>query len=317
MLVVSFYDLHQSYLPPPSNEAAHLAAQTQPFIKVYDAPSATIEPNFLQATIPLSHGLKILAWREALRGFPDQQLCDFLNYRFPMSYEASSFPTSPNCNHRSATLYQLDNQPAICVLASGQGRDTFMLSCAREIWLYSAKRDFTLIPTHSPGAQMSTADALSRAHLRPDYLMCTASHRESPCHMTWFLRMSLFNDITALVDRRRRPPTITQSSATAQTPGVKAWNLAHPAQPNHASLKFLSALRSTAHQSHVYASLTVPQRGTPHKSPHYSRNSQQQSSIITCFPAQPRLCGHHNEHGAACSGLFIAFPTSWRCHRRL
>ena len=62
-----------------------------------------------------------------------------------------------------------DNMPAIAVLSNGHGRDTFLLQCAREIWLLSAQHNFTIVPTHKPGSEMIKADALSRAHLHPDF----------------------------------------------------------------------------------------------------------------------------------------------------
>ncbi len=66
-------------------------------------------------------------------------------------------------------IIQCDNSTATNVLSSGRGRDPFLLRCAREIWYLSAKHNFTVVPTHVPGSQMQAADALSRAHLRPDF----------------------------------------------------------------------------------------------------------------------------------------------------
>lgn len=70
--------------------------------------------------------------------------------------------------HKIVTIY-CDNSPAINVLTSGRGRDCFLLQCAREIWLISAKYDITITPVHKPGSEMILADALSRVHLRPGF----------------------------------------------------------------------------------------------------------------------------------------------------
>lgn len=75
---------------------------------------------------------------------------------------------APKWKNNTVTLF-CDNAPAINVLSSGRGRDSFLLQCAREIWLLSAKFDFVIKATHMPGSDMTTADALSRIHLRPGF----------------------------------------------------------------------------------------------------------------------------------------------------
>ena len=62
-----------------------------------------------------------------------------------------------------------DNMSAVQVLLNSRGRDSYLLQCARELWLLSATHSFSLIPTHKPDAQMTAADALTRAHLRTDF----------------------------------------------------------------------------------------------------------------------------------------------------
>jgi hypothetical protein len=60
-----------------------------------------------------------------------------------------------------------DNAAAVSVLNTGRGRDPFLLKCAREVWLLSALHDFQVEIIHTPGALISSADALSRYHLHP------------------------------------------------------------------------------------------------------------------------------------------------------
>ena len=62
-----------------------------------------------------------------------------------------------------------DNAAAVSVLNTGRGRDPFLLKCAREIWLLAALNDFEVEMVHTPGTLMSSADALSRCHLHPDF----------------------------------------------------------------------------------------------------------------------------------------------------
>ena len=71
-------------------------------------------------------------------------------------------------NH--CVLVYCDNAATIAILQSGRGRDQFMLACARQIWHYSARFDFRLVPRHRAGIHMTASDALSRYHLG-------ASHR--------------------------------------------------------------------------------------------------------------------------------------------
>ena len=69
--------------------------------------------------------------------------------------------------HLAQTSVQLhcDNAAVVAVLQSGRAKDAFLLKCAREIWLVTAKHDIQLLPVHLPGIQNALADALSRFHL--------------------------------------------------------------------------------------------------------------------------------------------------------
>jgi hypothetical protein len=72
---------------------------------------------------------------------------------------------------RDSTVHLLcDSIVTIHVLTSAKGRDPFLLRCAREMWLVSARYNIHIIPAHVPGTTMSgRADALSRRHLSPTY----------------------------------------------------------------------------------------------------------------------------------------------------
>ena len=47
-------------------------------------------------------GLHIPAWRERLTSYHDKQLCDFLEFGWPIGYTKSSPPQSSSKNHGSA-----------------------------------------------------------------------------------------------------------------------------------------------------------------------------------------------------------------------
>ena len=57
-----------------------------------------------------------------------------------------------HCANLSVIIYS-DNTPTVCVLATGRGRDTFLLQCTREIWLQTVHvtHNITLTVAHKPG----------------------------------------------------------------------------------------------------------------------------------------------------------------------
>ena len=62
-----------------------------------------------------------------------------------------------------------DNMNSVLALQSSRARDPYMQACAREIYLYTARHDILLLPSHCPGVAMERADALSREHLERRY----------------------------------------------------------------------------------------------------------------------------------------------------
>jgi len=59
---------------------------------------------------------------------------------------------------------QCDNSAAVSVLQTGRGRASFLLSCAREVWAYTADYKFEIQVEHIPGSNNTLADQLSRYH---------------------------------------------------------------------------------------------------------------------------------------------------------
>ena len=62
-------------------------------------------------------------------------------------------------------LLYSDNWASVCALNSGVAADPLIRACSREIWLLTAIHDVELTVRHRPGAEMHTADALSRKGL--------------------------------------------------------------------------------------------------------------------------------------------------------
>ena len=58
--------------------------------------------NFLHCRIPVQYGLNIKAWRHYLSNYWDQQLCDLLEFGFPLDFDRSCKLDSIEENHASA-----------------------------------------------------------------------------------------------------------------------------------------------------------------------------------------------------------------------
>jgi hypothetical protein len=56
---------------------------------IYDTVRATGVPNFLAARLPIPHQLDIARWRYYLHGHNDISLVDFLEFGFPVGFNAS------------------------------------------------------------------------------------------------------------------------------------------------------------------------------------------------------------------------------------
>ena len=60
------------------------------------------------------------------------------------------------------TLLFSDNWAVVCALQSGRANDPLIQACIREIWWLAATNDVELVVRHRPGAELQTADTLSR-----------------------------------------------------------------------------------------------------------------------------------------------------------
>lgn len=62
-----------------------------------------------------------------------------------------------------------DNSVSVSVLSSGRSRDSYLLACAREVWLICAQKNISLLVEHKAGVLLQDADSLSREHLSAQF----------------------------------------------------------------------------------------------------------------------------------------------------
>ena len=72
---------------------------------IYEEVRKTGLPNFLGARIALPHKLNMQVWRSYLTSPQDVQLCDFLEFGFPLNYCIEEPPVTVFKNHTSAEMY--------------------------------------------------------------------------------------------------------------------------------------------------------------------------------------------------------------------
>ena len=59
-------------------------------------------PSYMKCRIPVQSGLNIRAWRSRLSNYWDQQLCDLLEFGFPLDFDRNCHLISAESNHASA-----------------------------------------------------------------------------------------------------------------------------------------------------------------------------------------------------------------------
>lgn len=69
---------------------------------MYERIRATHQPNFSKAKCSVASGLNIAAWEQALKGYHDYELCEYLKYGWPLGYHKQAPPRSIEENHTSA-----------------------------------------------------------------------------------------------------------------------------------------------------------------------------------------------------------------------
>ena len=84
-----------------------------------------------------------------------------MSSRSPQCSGGSKIAGSPSGPQTGVQLYS-DNTTAVAIFQAGRGRDEFIQSCAREVWITCATWDINLVVGHIPGLCLDgTADVLS------------------------------------------------------------------------------------------------------------------------------------------------------------
>ena len=73
----------------------------QDYNEIYKVVRATAVPNYMEARLPVHSGLNIHSWRRLLKGFPDEQLVEFLNFGWPLDFTAPQPPVPSYTNHET------------------------------------------------------------------------------------------------------------------------------------------------------------------------------------------------------------------------
>lgn len=92
----------RTFWPETSSTAQNEFPQ---FTDLYNKIKEVGRPNYLGARIPLKSGLNMKAWYTLLEHYHDYQLCDLLQYGWPLGYLRDLPPTSSPVNHPSATAH--------------------------------------------------------------------------------------------------------------------------------------------------------------------------------------------------------------------
>lgn len=89
----------KEFWPTPD---AHARQSFPKFCKIYDMVKARVLPNYLGARIPVESGLHIHVWRDMLKDYHDIELCEYLEFGWPIGYHANDPPQTTFANHPSA-----------------------------------------------------------------------------------------------------------------------------------------------------------------------------------------------------------------------
>ena len=74
----------------------------QHVINLHEQVALSGQPNYLGCRLPVPTKLNIALWRQLLAGYSDYQVCEFLEYGWPVNYTKSDLPQFHPTNHASA-----------------------------------------------------------------------------------------------------------------------------------------------------------------------------------------------------------------------
>ena len=71
------------------------------FLDIHRAVALTGQPNYRIVRMPVFCTLNIAMWRELLSGYPDQIICEFLEFGWPIGYMSDTLPIFDLRTHRA------------------------------------------------------------------------------------------------------------------------------------------------------------------------------------------------------------------------
>ena len=97
------------FLASPSHVSSSsvLSSSGIDFVALHESVRASGQPNYVSCRSPVPSRLNVPRWRQYLWNYQDSQICDFLEYGWPVGYDYSSygFPCSNLRNHQGALLF--------------------------------------------------------------------------------------------------------------------------------------------------------------------------------------------------------------------
>ena len=76
--------------------------------QIHEIVRSTSKPNFMQARIQIDSQLNVEAWKKYLEGYWDQQLCELIQFGFPLDFNRSCILNHEQGNHKSAVDFPAD-----------------------------------------------------------------------------------------------------------------------------------------------------------------------------------------------------------------
>ena len=77
-------------------------------LEIHEIIRATRKPNFMEARIPIESQLNTEVWKKHLAGYWDSQLCELIQFGFPLDFNRSCVLNHEQGNHKSAADFPAD-----------------------------------------------------------------------------------------------------------------------------------------------------------------------------------------------------------------
>ena len=77
-------------------------------IQIHEIVRSTSKPNFMQARVQIDSQLNVEVWKKCLEGYWDQQLCELIQFGFPLHFNRSCILHHEQGNHKSAVDFPAD-----------------------------------------------------------------------------------------------------------------------------------------------------------------------------------------------------------------